>query len=122
MTDLFGKHRETLDKALDACSKRYSWTAYPESPSRKIHGEEKPRAGKARFDAMLGVDYPLSQPGEVGRVGAEISPYTRQPLGITYPKVDVDTLYGAIKQAARGYPSVTPFTLQDNSCSPGCCR
>ena len=48
MTDLFSKHRETLEKAVDACDKRYSWTAYPESPSSKIWGHEKPAAGKAR--------------------------------------------------------------------------
>ena len=74
MTDLFARHRETLHKAIDACDKRYSWTAYPESPSSKIHGEEKPRAGKARFEAMLGRDYPLEQPAETGRTGAEVSP------------------------------------------------
>ena len=86
MTDFFSRHKAVLDKALDACEKRYSWTAYPESPSSKIHGEEKPRAGKARFEAMLGRDYPLDQPGEIGRTGAEVSPYTRQPLGISYPR------------------------------------
>ena len=90
MSELFARHRETLDKAIDACDKRYSWTAYPESPSSKIWGQEPPAAGKANFEAMLGVDYPLEQPGEIGRTGAEISPYTGEPLGITYPKVDVD--------------------------------
>jgi len=99
---LFAKHRETLDKALDACARRHSWTAYPESPSSKIHGEEKPRAGKARFDALLGTDYPLAQPGEVGRTGAEVSPYTGEPLGISYPRMDVGRLYEAI---AAGMPA-----------------
>ena len=69
MTDWFAKHRVTLDKSLDACEKRYAWTAYPESPSSKIHGEEKPRAGKARFESMLDTDYLLEQPGEIGRTG-----------------------------------------------------
>tara|TARA_R110001599_G_scaffold353459_2_gene592794 strand:+ start:45843 stop:46124 length:282 start_codon:yes stop_codon:yes gene_type:complete len=93
MTNLFAKHRQTLDRALDACNKRYSWTAYPESPSSKIHGQEKPLAGKARFDALLATDYPLIQPGEVGRTGAELSPYTGEPLAITYPRMDVPILY-----------------------------
>ncbi len=57
---------------------------------------------------MLGVDYPLYQPGEVGRVGAEVSPYTRESLGITYPKVDVDTLYQAIDKAAPAWGRATP--------------
>ena len=101
MSVLFEKHRETLEKAVDACSKRYSWTAYPESPSSKIWGHEKPVAGKARFESMLGGDYPLTQPGEVGRTGREVSPYTGEPLGITYPEVDVETLYEAIAEADR---------------------
>lgn len=98
MTPWFDKHRTNLDKALDACARRYAWSAYPESPSSKIHGKEKPAAGKARFEALLGQHYPLDQPGEIGRTGAEISPYTLEPLGITYPKVNVDTLYGTIRQ------------------------
>ena len=38
---------------------------------------------------MLGTDYPLQQPGEMGRTGAELSPYTGEPLGISYPKMEV---------------------------------
>ena len=97
MTDFYARHSATLAKAVDACDKRYSWTAYPESPSSKIHGEEKPPAGKARFESMLGTDYPLHQPGEIGRTGAEASPCTGKPLGISYPKMDVEVLYEAIQ-------------------------
>lgn len=110
MTGLFAKHRATLEKALDACEKRYSWTAYPESPSSKIHGEEKPRAGKDRFDAMLGRDYPLQQPGEIGRTGAEVSPYTGESLGISYPKVEINQLYDAIAAGMAPWRSATPQT------------
>jgi phenylacetic acid degradation protein paaN len=99
MTALYERHHDTLAKAVDACQQRYSWTAYPESPSSKIHGVEKPQAGKARFEAMLGRDYPLQQPGEIGRTGLEVSPYTGEPLGISYPKVDVGVLYQAIAAA-----------------------
>ena len=110
MTDFFARHRATLDKAIDACGERYSWTAYPESPSSRIHGEEKPRAGKARFEAMLGTDYPLQQPAEIGRTGAEISPYTGEPLGISYPKVDVAALYEAIATAMPAWRGAAPDT------------
>jgi phenylacetic acid degradation protein paaN len=107
---LFAKHRETLDKALDACARRYSWTAYPESPSSKIHGEEKPRAGKARFDALLGTAYPLAQPGEIGRTGAEVSPYTGEPLGVSYPRMDVNQLYEAIAASMPAWRAASPDT------------
>jgi len=110
MADLFARHRATLDKALDACARRYSWTAYPESPSSKIHGQEKPRVGQARFEALLGSEYPLQQPAEVGRTGAEVSPYTGEPLGISYPRVDVAALYPEIARgvsAWAGAPAAT---------------
>jgi phenylacetic acid degradation protein paaN len=110
MAVLFAKHRETLEKALDACNKRYSWTAYPESPSSKIWGNEKPAAGKANFESLLGGDYPLQQPAEIGRTGAEVSPYTGESLGITYPKVDVDTLYEAIAQGMPAWCDASPET------------
>tara|TARA_R110002110_G_scaffold205066_4_gene416811 strand:- start:2187 stop:3851 length:1665 start_codon:yes stop_codon:yes gene_type:complete len=110
MTDFFDRHKPTLDKALDACAKRYSWTAYPESPSSKIHGQEKPAAGKARFEAMLGTDYPLQQPGETGRTGAEVSPYTGEPLGINYPKMDVEQLYEAIQAGKDDWRRASPET------------
>lgn len=99
MSNWFTRHKSMLDKALDACEKRYSWTAFSESPSSKIHGVELPAAGKARFEALLGKDYPLHQAGNNGWVGAEISPYTGERLGVRYPKVDVDTLFQAISKA-----------------------
>ena len=102
MIDFYARHQATLAKAIDACDKRYSWTAYPESPSRKIHGDDKPQAGKARFDALLGNDYPLQQPGETGRTGAEVSPYTGEPLGISYPRMDTELLYQAMR---KGMPA-----------------
>jgi phenylacetic acid degradation protein paaN len=96
---LFIRHTDTFNKAIEACEQRYAWTAYTESPSSKIHGKEIPAQGKARFEAMLNTDFPLEQPGEIGRTGAETSPYTQQPLGISYPKVDVDSLYQSIGEA-----------------------
>jgi phenylacetic acid degradation protein paaN len=103
MSSWFNSHRQTFDKALDACNKRYAWTAYPESPSSRIHGTELPAVGKKRFESMLGKDYTLEQAGEMGRTGAEFSPYTREPLGITYPKVDTNQLYSAIALAAPAW-------------------
>jgi phenylacetic acid degradation protein paaN len=108
MTDWFGRHEEKLLKAIDACDKRYAWSGWPESPSTRIHGEEKPAAGKARFEALLGKAFPLEQPATVGRTGAEVSPYTREPLGITYPRADIAGLYAAIRAAAPAWARAEP--------------
>lgn len=99
MSDLFQKHRETIDKAVDACRTRYSWSPFIDNPSVKIHGAEALAAGKAAFEAHLGKSFDLDQPGTTGRVGHEISPYTQEPLGIDYPKADVDQLFTAARAA-----------------------
>lgn len=110
MTDWFEKHQDLLNKATDACAKRYAWSGWPESPSTKIHGEEKPAAGKTRFEALLGGDFPLEQPGENGRVGEEVSPFTGEALGIRYPRVDAEVLYRAINEARPAWAAATPRT------------
>ncbi|MEQ8514134.1 MAG: phenylacetic acid degradation protein PaaN [Chromatocurvus sp.] len=108
MTDYFRKHADLLDKALDACAKRYAWSAWPENPSSKIHGDEKPAAGKAAFESRLQAAFPLDQPGTVGTLGAEVSPYTRQPLGVRYPATDVPALYAAIRSAQPAWSAASP--------------
>jgi phenylacetic acid degradation protein paaN len=110
MSAWFEKHKATLDKALDACAKRYAWTAYQESPSSKIHGTQKPVDGKARFEALLNQPYPLEQPATIGTVGAETSPYTREALGIQYPKADVEALYPHILQAMPAWRNASTET------------
>ncbi len=106
MSSLFEKHRETLEKALDACEKRYSWTAYPESPSSKIHGREIPAAGLAAYQDMLGRPFDMELPGTVGEVGEEVSPLTGEALGITYPKLDPDEAFAAAKRAQQAWRRV----------------
>lgn len=107
MSAWFEKHKATLDKALDACANRYAWTAYQESPSSKIHGKERPIAGKENFESMLNQPYPLQQPATIGQTGEELSPYTRQPLGISYPKADIDELYQHINTARPQWRDAT---------------
>src|SRR5512138_2327524 len=85
---LFEKHRATLDRALQAIAERGYWSPFPESASPKVYGEGSAEAGKAAFDALLGKPFELDQPGMVGRVGNERSPYGFA-LGITYPKADL---------------------------------
>lgn len=108
MTDWFEQHNDLLTKALDACARRYSWSGWPESPSTRIHGPDKPAAGKARFESLLNRDFPLEQPGEVARVGEEVSPYTGEALGIRYPQMDPAPLFEAIARARPAWALATP--------------
>jgi len=103
VSELFQRHRARLDKAIDACEKRYSWTAFTESPSSKVHGKDIPAAARAAFDALLGKPFEIELPGMIGPVGEEVSPFTELSLGITYPLVDIDKLFESGKTAQASW-------------------
>ena len=96
---LIDRHRPTLTAAIAAVTSRASWNPYKESPSTKIHGAEKPKAGKAAFAARPNTRYLIDQPGITAWSGEEVSPFTRQPLGITYPVSDPAALIAAAAAA-----------------------
>ena len=96
---LFERHQERLDKALDACAKRYAWTAFVESPSSSIHGKEIPAQARIDFDKLLNRNFELDLPGQTGWIGEEVSPYTAEPLGIQYPEIDTETAFAAATKA-----------------------
>ena len=106
---LFERHAATLDRAETAIAERGYWSAFPESPSPKVYGEGAADAGKAAFDALRDKPFALDQPGTVGTVGREVSPYGFA-LGITYPKPDVDALFAAVAVAEREWRNAGPET------------
>jgi phenylacetic acid degradation protein paaN len=95
---LLERHQKILDGALAAIRSRTYWSAYPEIPSGKIYGENARADGQAAFEARLNKPFVIDQPGSVGMVGTEVSPYGK-PLGITYPKADLNVLLKAMKGA-----------------------
>lgn len=98
MTDYFEQHQERLNQAIAATETRSAWSPFSESPSRKIHGDAVDR-GLQDFRARLNQPFELDQPGTYGRVGMETSPYTQEPLGITYPKANLDVLFESAREA-----------------------
>ncbi len=107
MTAFYETHRELLEQALEAIATRGYWSAYPESPSKRIYGETAPQDGEAAFKALLEKPFELDQPGAAARVGAERSPYGFD-LGITYPKAALEELVAASQVAASGWAAATP--------------
>ncbi len=104
---LFDKHRATLERALTAIAERGYWSPYPESPSPRNYGEGAVEAGKVAFEALRDKPFELDQPGTAGRVGSERSPYGFA-LGITYPEVDLDALFTAIRTAQDAWRKAGP--------------
>jgi phenylacetic acid degradation protein paaN len=96
---LFDKHRAVFERAQLACAERHCWSPFPEMPSKYPDAAAAQAAALARFQAQLDRPFALDQPGTVGELGEEVSPYTQQPLGIRYPQADVDVLFGAAEAA-----------------------
>ena len=99
MSLLFVRHQERLELALKTCLTRGYWSPFQESPSRRYHPEGAHMKGKQLFESFLQRPFPLELPGEVGQVGKEVSPYTQEPLGITYPKIVVEPAMEAGRKA-----------------------
>ena len=99
------RHRETLDRAVQAIRERAFWTPYPEIP--KAYGEEAAGTGKAAYEGYLNRPFPLAQPGTDELVGGEKSPYG-VALGVTYPHPDLDVLLPAMEKAMPKWRDAGP--------------
>ncbi|HEX6500673.1 MAG TPA: phenylacetic acid degradation protein PaaN [Micromonosporaceae bacterium] len=106
---LYAKHEERLTRALTAIADRGYWSAFPESPSPRVYGENAAADGKAAFEAYLGSDFPLDQAGTSDRVATEASPYGVE-LGVRYPHAGVDELIAAARAALPAWRDAGPQT------------
>lgn len=97
---LFGRHRETLDRARAAIRTRAFYSAFPENA--RSYGESAMPEGKAAFDARLQRPFVLEQPSTGASVATERSPYGID-LGVSYPVADVDALLSAAVAAAESW-------------------
>jgi phenylacetic acid degradation protein paaN len=93
---LLDRHRETLDRAVEAISTRGVWSPYPES--LKKYPEEAVKGAPQRFEALLKQPFALKVTEVAGQVGAEVSPYGFE-LGITYEQPEQVTLLASMQAA-----------------------
>ena len=70
------------------------WSAYPEQPSPKIYGEAANDEGKAAALGHAGRQFELDQPGRIGWLASEHSPYGI-PLEVEYPVCEPQALIDA---------------------------
>ncbi|MGW5158300.1 phenylacetic acid degradation protein PaaN [Nonomuraea wenchangensis] len=105
---MYEQHRGTLEQARAATAGRGHWSAYPESPSPRVHGEGAAERGKAAFESYLGKPFPLEQAGGTGSwIGAERSPYGID-LGVTYPEPIAEELIAAAAAALPAWRDAGP--------------
>lgn len=105
MNDLYDKHRDTLEQALEAINKRSYWSAFPEHP--KAYGEDAPADGEAAFEARLGKPFSLDQPHDGYLAVEETSPYGIE-LDIDYPKSSIEQLIDGAQDASVQWGKTSP--------------
>ena len=97
---LYKKHKDAIDKALDAINKRTYYAAYPESP--KAYEAALSEGGEANYKAMLNKRFQgLLSDGAADWVGEEASPYTGENLGVLYPMFEPGLVVERAKAAMR---------------------
>ncbi|UTD56614.1 phenylacetic acid degradation protein PaaN [Halomonas sp. MS1] len=99
---MFDLHRDILDQAVDAISRRNFWTPYPESMRK--YPEDAVKAAPSRFESLLNQPFALNRVGSTQQVGGEVSPYGFE-LGITYDQPNPDELIAAMQVAMRDWRS-----------------
>ncbi|GAA0954906.1 phenylacetic acid degradation protein PaaN [Actinocorallia libanotica] len=96
---LFEKHRGLLERAIVVCGSRESWTAFPDAPADHPGGEHARAEGEAEFRSQLGRVFDLEGPGALAVQTDEVSPYTLEPLGVSYRRAGADELFAAAQGA-----------------------
>ena len=90
MADFHVRHKALLKRAIEAIGSRAYFSAYPESASPKVYGENAKAEGDAAFEALLGKPFAFDDRFPSERlVGAEASPYGK-PLEVRYPTASVE--------------------------------
>ncbi|QEH40630.1 phenylacetic acid degradation protein PaaN [Chitinophaga sp. XS-30] len=103
---LITKHQNIIDNAVKANHERTFYAQYPEHP--KAYGEDAPAKGEAAFKSLLNQPFTrLKQHVSEGRAGEEVSPYTLEPLGITYPVTATEELVKAARRAGDRWAALS---------------
>ncbi len=106
--DLFKKHEDLLRRAVEAVYARAFYAAFPEHP--KAYGDDAFKEGWKRYQAWLGRRYDalLQEKKAAKWVGGEVSPYTQQALGVTYPVIAVNAFVERARAAFDGWKYRSP--------------
>lgn len=103
MADFYARHEALLKRAMQAIVERTYFSAYPESASPKVYGENAKAEGDAAFEALLGKPFAFDDRFPFERlVGDEASPYGKR-LEVRYPTASIDKLIAASVAAGQGW-------------------
>lgn len=103
----YEQHRYRFERAQQACRERHCWSPFAEMPGLYPDAAGAQARAQQGFAAQLGRPFALEQPGRIGSLGEEVSPYTQEPLGIAYPQADIDTLFDAAERAMPAWAAAS---------------
>ena len=102
---LVAKHQNTIENAVKANQSRTFYSQYPEHP--KAYGDEAHAIGVQSYQQMLNKPFKqLLQTGEKDWAGEEVSPYSGEVLGVTYPLFSVKDLVANATEAGKAWAKV----------------
>ncbi len=105
---LFQKHEPVLKKAIEALHTRNFFAAFHENPAPAVYGETADADGQSKFKNQLGKKFEeLKQTGATNWGGQEESPYTQEPLNISYPLFSTNALVENSKKAFHQWRKVS---------------
>lgn len=103
------KHLDTLQRAVQAMHDRTFYAAYDENP--KAYAEDGMKTGAEAYKALLGKTFGLLQGSDTTLTVKETSPYTGEPLGISYPAYKSTEGYlAAAAKAQDAWKKTSPKT------------
>jgi phenylacetic acid degradation protein paaN len=106
--NLYDTHKELLDKAISALHERTFFAAYPEFPGSKVYGEDADKAGRGAYKSHLGKNFEELQQDADSWVAAEVSPYTQEEIGVSYPALAADKLINNAESAFSSWRKTSP--------------
>lgn len=105
--NLFDKHKDLLEKAVQALHERTFFAAYPEFPGAKVYGEDADKSGRGAFKAHMNTKFEELQQDAEEWVADEVSPYTQDKLAIEYPNFPADKLVENAQNAFNEWRKVS---------------
>lgn len=105
------EYKEIIDKANQAIQERKFYAQYPEHP--RAYPEDATQKGESYFKGQLNKKFEeLKQDNPNEWIGEEVSPYTSDALGITYPCFDSKTL---VSNADKTFKSWKKVSIDDRA-------
>ena len=107
--DAMERHGALFEKAKNACRERFCWSPFPETPAQYPDYENADAHGRAAFERQCNQLFQMHQ-GVVctSMPSEEVSPYTQNSLGISYPQPDIDAAFANARQATGTWSQATP--------------